>query len=472
MRLLALLVLLCLPLAVWSAQQSPPVPPRDTTVFVRVHVLPMDRERVLRNQTVLVQDGIVVAMAPSLPVPDGARVVDGRGEAWLLPGLADMHNHLDTRQDLAVQLGLGITSTLHMGEARNSFVGRTRAAVAAGEIAGPRVFAALAVDGSPRYGHLVVADAEDARATTRVARANGYDFIKVYNNLSAEAFSALAREARVQDLPLVGHGVTAVGLQAQLEAGQPLVAHAEEFFYTFFPQPPEHDANAAPDAGAIDDAIALLRKHGTAVVADLVTYETIAAQWGRPDVVDGFLRMPESRYLPPAFRASWPMQGYAKKTGSLERRVAFLRRFVKAMDAAGVPLLSGTDAQDIPGLVAGFALHRNLAALVEAGLRPYAALTTATSAPGAFIGRHKPGFPAFGVVREGARADLLLVPTNPLEDMATLQAPLGVMADGRWYPREDLAARMEEVRSAYAAAGDSARAAAQAPTARPSSDSP
>ncbi|HEX5662587.1 MAG TPA: amidohydrolase, partial [Xanthomonadaceae bacterium] len=234
MRLLALLVLLCLPLAVWSAQQSPPVPPRDTTVFVRVHVLPMDRERVLRNQTVLVQDGIVVAMAPSLPVPDGARVVDGRGEAWLLPGLADMHNHLDTRQDLAVQLGLGITSTLHMGEARNSFVGRTRAAVAAGEIAGPRVFAALAVDGSPRYGHLVVADAEDARATTRVARANGYDFIKVYNNLSAEAFSALAREARVQDLPLVGHGVTAVGLQAQLEAGQPLVAHAEEFFYTFF----------------------------------------------------------------------------------------------------------------------------------------------------------------------------------------------------------------------------------------------
>ncbi|MDH5832843.1 amidohydrolase family protein [Luteimonas kalidii] len=436
--------------------QSPAVPPKDTTAFVRVNVLPMDRERVLRDQVVLVEDGHIAAIGRALAVPEGARIVDGEGSAWLLPGLADMHNHVDGLQDLDLQLALGITTTLHMGEARNSFVGRTRAAIANGERAGPRAFVALAVDGSPRYGHLVVADVDDARAAVRVARSNGYDFIKVYNNLPADAFSALLQEARVHGIPVVGHGVADVGLERQLESGQALVAHAEEFFYTFFPQPAGDDPNAAPDDREIEAAIGLLRRHGTAVVADLVTYETIARQWGRPDVVDAFLRAPESRYLHPALRVSWPLQGYARRSGSLQARAGFLRRFVKAMDEAGVPLLSGTDAPDIPGLVPGFALHRNLAALVEAGLSPHAALATATRVPGDFIRRTRPGLPAFGVVAEGARADLLLVADDPLADLSTLASPMGVMADGRWYPRADLEARRDKIRAAYAQAASTA----------------
>ncbi|WP_407353773.1 hypothetical protein [Luteimonas sp. R10] len=271
-HLLSGLLLACsLAPAGMALAQSTAVPARATTAFVDVHVVPMDRERVLAGQTVLVEDGAIVAIGPALPVPDGARVVDGGGEAWLLPGLADMHNHLDSRQDLTVLLGLGVTTTLHMGEARNSFVGRMRAAVANGEQAGPRAFAALAVDGSPRYGHLVVADADDARATVRMAKANGYDFLKVYNNLSPEAFAALMDAADAAGVPVVGHGVSAVGLRRQIEAGQAMVAHAEEFFYTFFAPSPEGDPNAAPDPEQIAEAVGLLRRHGTPVVADLAT---------------------------------------------------------------------------------------------------------------------------------------------------------------------------------------------------------
>lgn len=450
MRAWFLLLLVCLPVpGAWA--QPPPVPPREAVAFVGVHVLPMDGDRALARQTVLVEDGRIVAMGDALPLPEDARVVDGAG-AWLLLGLADMHNHLDGRQDLAVQLALGITTTLHMGEARNSFVGRTRGAVAAGELAGPRSFVALAVDGSPRYGHLVVRDADDARATLRVAQANGYDALKLYNNLSPDAFEALVSGARAVGMPVVGHGVTEVGLRRQLEAGMALVAHLEEFFYTFFPPAPDDDPNAAPDPAQIEAAVALLRAHGTPVVADLVTYRAIAAQWGRPEVVTGFLHRPETRYLPPQFRVSWPAQGYARREGSLDRRVAFLSGFVRALQAAGVPLLSGTDAQDIPGLVAGFALHDNLDALVEAGLTPYEALATATRAPGEFVRRHRPDLAPSGVVAPGARADLVLVRADPREGLATLRQPLGVMADGRWYPADDLAARLEAVAREYEAA--------------------
>src|SRR5690606_33973863 len=191
----------------------------------------------------------------------------------------------------------------------------------------------------------------------------------------------------------------------------------------------------------------------------LVTYEAIARQWGRPEVVESFLRSPESRYLPPQMRVSWPRQGYSRRDGSLDARLQFLRRFTKAMDEAGVPLLSGTDAPSIPGLVTGFALHRNLAALVEAGFTPHAALATATRTPGEFLRRHRPELPLSGVVAVGTRADLLLVATDPLLDLQTLASPPGVMADGRRYPRGDLAARKAAIRAAYAAAAASAREA-------------
>lgn len=457
-RYIRWLLLACLAsLASQPALARLPTPDRATVVFVDVNVLPMEQPGVLHKHAVLVEDGRIAAVAPDLAIPAGAQVIDGKGSAWLLPGLADMHNHAHSPQDQELQLALGITTTLHMGEAPNSFAGRMRHAAASGDSAGPRILAALAVDGSPRYGHLVVDSAEDARAAVQLASRNGYDFIKVYNNLSAPAFAALAQEVQRQGIGLIGHGVQAVGLRRQLEAGQSLAAHAEEFFYAFFPGAEGEDPNAPPGEDQIRRAVELLRRHDATVVADLVTYEAIARQWGRPEVVEAFLRTPESRYLPPEMRVSWPRQGYSRREGSLDARLQFLRRFVRAMHEADIPLLSGTDAPSIPGLVSGFALHRNLAALVEAGLSPHAALETATRTPGRFLRQHRPGLPVSGVVTEGARADLLLVAADPLADLGTLAAPLGVMADGRWYPQADLEARKAAIRRAYAEAAATAR---------------
>src|SRR5579883_1412028 len=209
-------------------------PPPKTTAFVHVNVVPMDRERVLRDQTVLVRGDRIVAVGRNLAVPGDAMRVDGHGKAWLSPGLADMHTHSQTKEELAVYLANGVTTVLNMGDARAAFVGRTVPAVNRGEVPGPHVYAGFLVDGSPAYGGFVIHTAEDARAFARLAKVNGYDFIKVYVDLSPEAFSALAEEGPRLGLPLIGHGVRAVRLEHQLEQGQVLVAHLEEFFYTFF----------------------------------------------------------------------------------------------------------------------------------------------------------------------------------------------------------------------------------------------
>ncbi len=439
---------ICCALALIFAGPSLAADTPSITAYVDVHVVPMDRERVLRDQTVIVEGGRITAIGDRIKIPAGAKVIDGRGR-FLLPGLADMHNHSDTREDLALFLANGVTTMLNMGEAKNSFVGRTRLAVGKGDVPGPRVLVALAVDGSPQYGHLVVATPEDARAAARLAKANGYAFIKVYNNLTPEVFAALVAAAKAEGLAVVGHGVTSVGLARQLEAGQVMVAHAEEFFYTFFTPAGAPPTDAVPSNERIPEAIALLKRTGAFVVADLHNYATIAGQFGRPEVVASYLQMPEARYLSPADRISWINSGYQKKKVDLGARVAFLRGFIEAMADAGVPLMSGGDAPSIPGLVPGFSIHRNLAMLEQSGLSRFQILSLATRMPGEFVNRYAPGAAPVGTVTVGSRADLVMTDANPLDDLATLERPVGVMANGRWYDATELNAMIEGVASKY-----------------------
>ncbi|WP_338424833.1 amidohydrolase family protein [Sphingopyxis kveilinensis] len=416
----------------------------ETVVFTDVNVVPMDTERVIPRTTVIVTDGVIASIGIKAKLPAGTPVIDGKG-AWLIPGLADMHNHVTSRDDLSLLLANGVTTMLNMGEATNSFAGRTRIAVNEGKVPGPQIFTALAIDGSPQYGHLVIATAEDARAIVGIAKANGYSFLKVYTNLSAEAFAALADEAKMQGIGVVGHNVKAVGLAKQLAAGQAMIAHVEEFFYGFFPDPPADDQNAPPDEARIADAIALVKAHGAFVTSDLFTYRTIAAQFGKPEVVKAYLAAPEARYLSPADRIDWAQSGYQKKAVDLSRRVAFEARLVKAMADAGVSLIIGGDAPAIPGLVPGFSLHSEIDTMLAAGLTPWQALSAATRAPGEFIAKTVPGASKFGIIAPGYRADLLLVAENPLANPTTLRAPLGVMARGRWHNAAALAAMLGDV---------------------------
>ncbi|WP_423607423.1 amidohydrolase family protein [Sphingomonas sp. MS122] len=425
--------------------------PVSRIALVNANVVPMDRERVLRGQTVLVENGRIAAIGPRLAIPAGTRRIDARG-MWLSPGLADLHTHVQTRDDLAIYLAHGVTTVLHMGEASNAFAGRTRIAANTAAIPAPHVYTALAVDGSPRYGHLVVTTAEEARAAVLLARANGYAFIKVYNNLSPDAFAALTAAGRERGVPIIGHTVTAMGgLERQLAAGQLLVAHAEEFLYSHFFAPDADSGQRVPDDGAIPGAVAMVRRHNAFVTADLVTYGTIAEQWGSPAAVRSWLASPEARLLSPRYRLDWPNAGYDRREGDLKPRAAFLARLVKALADGGVPLVAGTDAPTIPGLFIGTSLHRNLALLEAAGLTRYQTLATATRNAGAFIARARPDEAPFGTIAVGSRADLVLTRANPLDDLATLRRPAGVMTHGTWRDRAELDALLAPIADRYAA---------------------
>jgi hypothetical protein len=420
----------------------------EIAAFTHVNVVPMTQDQVLRDQTVLVEKGRIAFIGRGIAIPKGAEVIEGNGR-FLLPGLADMHSHSDTREDLKVYLANGVTTILNMGGASAGFIDSIRARANKGELPGPHVYAAFRVDGSPQYNNFFVTTPDEARAIVRIAKTNGYDFIKVYNDLSPACFEALIEEGKALHVPIVGHGVTAVGLRKQLDAGQVMVAHAEEFLYTVFYGPGDIPETGAPDPSKIPGAINFVLRDKAFVTADLNTYATIARQWGKPAVAAAYLHSPDVRYLGPSDRILWAREDYKKRRGSLDARAAFLQRFTKAMSDAGVPLIAGTDAPSIPGLVAGFSLHDDLKALTEAGLTPYQALATATRTPGEFIRQSLGEQVPFGTVTVGARADLVLSQENPLANLATLRRPVGVMAAGHWYSAKKLSGLLQSVAAEY-----------------------
>src|SRR5690349_16088463 len=131
--------------------QTPQVPPPApvATAFVGVDVIPMDRERVLRDQTVVVRDGKIVALGPESQVavpPDVARV-EGRGR-FLMPGLADMHVHVWDADDFTLLLANGVTTVRNMFGSPMHVEWRKK--IAAGELLGPTIVTAgPIIDGDP-----------------------------------------------------------------------------------------------------------------------------------------------------------------------------------------------------------------------------------------------------------------------------------------------------------------------------------
>ncbi|WP_204351498.1 hypothetical protein, partial [Serratia marcescens] len=87
----------------------------------------------------------------------------------------------------------------------------------------------------------------------------------------------------------------------------------EEYLYTAFFPPDAKVGAAAPPDSAIPAAVAFTKRSGAYITADLFTYATIAEQFGRPDVVEAYMRRPDWAWLDPEMRIAWRGAGYDKR---------------------------------------------------------------------------------------------------------------------------------------------------------------
>lgn len=421
----------------------------QTIAFEDVTVLPMDDDsdgdgvgdRILANANVVVQDGLILAVGPAAmtPIPSGALTIPGHGR-FLMPGLADMHVHIDHESDLGLYPAYGVTTVLNLRGLPQHL--RWRAEIAAGQRFGPTLYTTGDyMDGDPPDMPTMMSFStpEDAAASVVTQKKAGYDFLKVYSELSEEQFLATAAAAQLAGMAVVGHTSDNYGLETVL-SGQVNFAHIEQAARYM-------DLEAESEEAEMKRLAQRIARSGATVTPNLGLHRAMVRMW---DDLDALLGRPESRYLHPAIFGPFRRENNRYIRRSQERHelmrdtlIPRWERLTLALHEAGVPLLAGTDAP-VAGSYPGSALWEELEALTAAGLEPYDVLVAATAAPGRFIEKYVEKSERFGQVRAGYRADLLLLEKNPLDDVRHVGQQAGVMLRGQWLPQAELQEGLEK----------------------------
>jgi imidazolonepropionase-like amidohydrolase len=386
--------------------------------------------------------------------PKNARVIDGTGK-FLIPGLWDMHIHTffgnwvpgGREVTLPLFLANGVTGVRDMGSDLDPILA-ARHDVAEGALLGPRmVISGPMLDGPKTQfpSAIAIVTPEDGRSAVRMLKGRGVDFIKIQSYVPHEAYLAIAEECRKQKIVFAGHVPDAVSASEACNAGQKSFEHLIGVFEGSSTAEEELRKGPKGPGRFLETYDAAREAALIQLLAKKQTWQCPTLYWERGqwlvDAID-VTKDPDGKYAPVFWRQdSWPKfaTGILKDldTDPLQVREKFVEhelQIVKRLQQAGVPFLAGTDTPAGVDVVPGFSLHQELQRFVDAGFTPLQALQTATINPARFLDR----LADFGTVEKGKIADLVLLDANPSDDIRNTRKIAAVVANGRYFSREQL----------------------------------
>jgi len=424
------------------------------------------------DMTVVVENNRIVLIAPAntLSFASNARVIDGTGK-FLIPGFVDMHAHLTGAGEpdgsrnfiLPLLVANGITSVRDMGGYLESLE-PLRKEIREGKRVGPEIFfAGPYLDGNPPsfQPSLVVANAADAQKDVHELVQRGVDFIKVQSILGRDAYFAIAAECKREHIPFVGHVPDRVTAAEASDAGQRSIEHLtgvlracsshekrlmrEQFFVPRRKKTPQQSR-----ARQLAWERELLRTQSAKFTAALLEEFVHNQTWQVPTLItlrnvafptpsQNFAKDTRTQFIPRQMLTGWQKERARELKISREdmalHEVGLQKSFeiVGKMNSTGVRLMAGTDTA-APFVFPGSSLHEELALLVQAGLTPMEALQSATRNPAEFLGKLEEQ----GTIEQGKFADLLVLDSNPLEDIRNTQKIRAVIVRGKLLDRAAL----------------------------------
>jgi imidazolonepropionase-like amidohydrolase len=388
-------------------KELPVKPPmRGWLVIVNARLIDGTGAPPLENAMVLVHEGKIESVGTITDLGNKIPIIDAHGQT-LLPGLWEMHAHFAQVEYGPAYLAAGVTTARDLG-GEFEFLTAVRDRINLRGAIGPHLILAGLVDGSGTgtFGTTWADTPEQGRAVVAKYHAAGFAQMKIYNRIKPEVLRAIAAEAHRLGMTVTGHvpeGMTAV---EGVDAGMDMINHFGPVTQTV-------------RALGLERAVAFFKQHRTVIDPTFAWGELL----GRPKTMDiasfepGFAKGPYTLTS---------MIGTASGRGShLEDSFAILR----ALNAAGVPIVAGTD-KALPA----HSLHRELELYVEAGLTPMAVIQLATLGSARVMGMDG----EVGSVEAGKRADMILVDGNPLQDFRVLRKVTRVISNGRVFDPADL----------------------------------
>lgn len=383
----------------------------------------------IKDGVIIMKDGSIEAVGAELGIPEGAQVIDVDGKV-VMPGLADMHIHLATgwdehgsntlgvRQDLKAILNAGVTTTLDVGNIL-PFVAQVSQELDAGRLSGPRLlYVGPLIDDAdpiwPDLSHALVSRSQ-TRGLVNWLKGAGVSGIKAYGRLSSPMIRSLTYVANENDLPVFIDGLARNGAPHMLNAGARAFAH--------------------PPRDLTPETIELSLEHDVYFISTLSGYD--AAVRARDTA---WLEHPlVAETTNPAILAEMRERASAPTSEELTEELSFRSEFrdkmashVYQLHAAGVPIVAGTDGPTL-GLFVGEGIHRELELLVNAGLTPLEAISTATRNAAAMMKADD-----WGVIEAGRRADVLIIDGRPDIEISDTRNIVTVIQKGEIVDREAL----------------------------------
>lgn len=420
--------------------------------FTNVNLIPMNREQILENQTVIVSDGRITALgeAGKTNIPEGVQKIDGRGK-YLMPGLTEMHGHIPGKDRpeyaenvLFLYIANGVTTVRNM--LGDQYHLELRERVNKGEIPGPDIFAA-----SPWYSNQNAPNPEAGAQLVREHEQMGFDLLKM-GSIDRETYLQVARTAHQLSMPFGGHIPEDVGLTGALEAGQKSIDHYDRYVEFLVPEEVSLEGRSRGffGSGLIDlidrDRIPLAVQKTVESKTWNVPTLSLIEQLASEIPAEELIQSSEMRYMPRDVLEGWVKfkNDYKKREDFKPEATAALvelrRELTKKLYDAGADIALGSDAPQFFN-VPGFSIHTELKMMVASGLTAYEALLTGTRNAADYFGTPQ----EFGTVQYGRRADLILLDANPLQDVSNVQKRAGVMVRGIWYPEEVIQKRLDEI---------------------------
>jgi hypothetical protein len=425
------------------------------------------------DMTVVITDGRItdVTKDDDVKLPPNIHKVDARGK-FLIPGLWDMHVHLD-EGDFFFPLFVanGITGLRDMSVTKGAFENLKilRHQIEEGHLLGPRfLIPGQALDGPRSYQpgqHIFLTTEREARDAVRSLKQNGSDFIKVHQFPSREVYFAIADESQKQGLTLFGHLPSLITMAEAISAGQKSFEHnwgisiacssreaelRERLLEALKKKKDDFSAVVRADVDASEtfdkqkatSLFASLKTNGVSICPTLATMEASSIP------LKDYLKGSMFKYYPNSTKESvieeFKPASKEEETIQLKEMHRFFSASMKItgeMQRAGVQLLAGTDT---PLVTPGFSLHDELELLVKAGLTPMEALQSATINPAKSLSLLN----SLGTVQKGKIADLVLLDGNPLDDIRNTRQIHAVILNGRLLDRNALAKLLAQVEAA------------------------